>query len=268
MSRIRPPLTTSMTGPVTTPSSSLICSMSPQARSYWARFLDRTSRPSLSSFGEDEGLDLVAQRHDLVRVDVVADRQLPAGDHALGLVADVEQDLVPVDLDHGALDELAVLDRHHGAVDGVVEAAAEVVLGDLRGGCRCRPRRRCRTRWGRRWLRGRARRSGCRRTRERAFRESGTVDARRAGATNARRAAYTGASCPGHGRRATSRSSGVSVVGGAAGVGARGDRPDVLDRRARPRAASRRSSRGVKQVVHRSPRPPRRPRRAPRCARG
>ena len=131
MSRIRPPLTTSMTGPVTTPSSSLICSMSPQARSYWARFLDRTSRPSLSSLVRTRASILSPRRHDLVRVDVVADRQLAAGDHALGLVADVEQDLVPVDLDDGALDELAVLDRHHGAVDGVLEAAAEVVLGDL-----------------------------------------------------------------------------------------------------------------------------------------
>ena len=59
---------------------------------------------------EDEGLDLVAERDDLVRVDVVADRQLAAGDDALGLVADVEQDLVLVDLDDRALDDVAVLD--------------------------------------------------------------------------------------------------------------------------------------------------------------
>ncbi|MCH8629204.1 glycoside hydrolase family 13 protein [Arsenicicoccus piscis] len=50
MSRMRPPLTTSMTVPVTTPSSSLMRSTAPQARSYSARFLDRISRPSLSSF--------------------------------------------------------------------------------------------------------------------------------------------------------------------------------------------------------------------------
>ena len=46
---IRPPLTTSMTGPSTMPSDSLIFSIVPQARSYWARFFDRRSRPSLSS---------------------------------------------------------------------------------------------------------------------------------------------------------------------------------------------------------------------------
>ena len=34
MSRISPPLTTSMTEPLTTPSASLICSMVPHARSY------------------------------------------------------------------------------------------------------------------------------------------------------------------------------------------------------------------------------------------
>jgi hypothetical protein len=50
MSRMRPPLTTSMTVPVTMPSSSLIFSIVPHARSYCARFLDRISRPSLSSF--------------------------------------------------------------------------------------------------------------------------------------------------------------------------------------------------------------------------
>ena len=39
-----------MTGPLTTPSFSLISSIVPQARSYCARFLDRMRRPSLSSF--------------------------------------------------------------------------------------------------------------------------------------------------------------------------------------------------------------------------
>ena len=50
MSTIKPPLTTSMTWPLTTPSASLSSSILPQARSYWARFFDRTRRPSLSSF--------------------------------------------------------------------------------------------------------------------------------------------------------------------------------------------------------------------------
>jgi hypothetical protein len=44
--------------------------------------------------GEDERLDGVAQRDDLVRVDVVADAQLASRDDTLALVADVEQHLV------------------------------------------------------------------------------------------------------------------------------------------------------------------------------
>jgi hypothetical protein len=79
MSMMRPPLTTSMTGPVDDAVGSLIFSIVPHARSYCARFLDRIRRPSLSSFCEDQGLDLLADRHDLGRVDVVADAQLAAG---------------------------------------------------------------------------------------------------------------------------------------------------------------------------------------------
>ena len=50
MSTMSPPLTTSMTVPETTPPAALTSSTLPQARSYWARFLDRMRRPSLSSF--------------------------------------------------------------------------------------------------------------------------------------------------------------------------------------------------------------------------
>ena len=133
MSRMRPPLTTSMTGPSTTPSCSLMFSMSPHARSYWARFLERTRRPFLVLLLEHERLDLVAERDDLVRVDVVADRQLAGRDHALGLEADVEEDLVLVDLDDRALDDVAVFELDDGAGDGVLEGhAAEVV--DRRSG--------------------------------------------------------------------------------------------------------------------------------------
>jgi len=81
--------------------------------------------------GQDQGVQAVAQRHDLGRVHVVADRQLTAGDHALGLVPDVQQHLVVIDLDHRAGDELAVLDLDHARRIGVVEAGAEIVLDDL-----------------------------------------------------------------------------------------------------------------------------------------
>jgi hypothetical protein len=85
---------------------------------------------------EDQGLDLVADGNDLGRVDVVLDGQLTRGDDALGLVADVEQDLVPVDLDDATLDDVAVVEVLDGRVDRGKEVflSANVVDGDLRGG--------------------------------------------------------------------------------------------------------------------------------------
>ena len=47
--------------------------------------------------GEDQGVDLLAQLDLFGRVDRLADRELVRGDDALGLVADVDQDLVLVD---------------------------------------------------------------------------------------------------------------------------------------------------------------------------
>src|SRR6202035_4717496 len=59
---------------------------------------------------ENQGLDLLAGLHDIVRVDVVLDRQFAGRDDALGLIADIEQDLVPVDLDDGAFDDVSVVE--------------------------------------------------------------------------------------------------------------------------------------------------------------
>src|SRR5439155_11575231 len=58
------------------------------------------------------------------------DRQLLRGDDAFGLVADVEEDLVAVDLDHLALDEVAVLEFLEALLDGADQLlGSEVVLG-------------------------------------------------------------------------------------------------------------------------------------------
>src|SRR5581483_11590839 len=84
---------------------------------------------------EDKGLDLVAEAHDLRGIDVVADRQFTGGNDAFGLVADVEEHLVAVDLDHGALDDLAVLDLDHRRGIRLFERhAPQIVLDDLPGG--------------------------------------------------------------------------------------------------------------------------------------
>src|SRR5699024_7521063 len=85
---------------------------------------------------EDEGLDLVADLDDLVRVDVVLDGQLARGDDALGLVPDVEQNLVAVHLDDVALDDVAVVEVLDRGIDRgeKIFLRADVVDGDLRGG--------------------------------------------------------------------------------------------------------------------------------------
>ena len=79
------------------------------------------------------GLDVVADGDHLSGVDVVLDGELAGGDHTLGLVADVEQHLVAVDLDDGALDDVAVVEVLDGLVDGGEERlfGADVVDGDL-----------------------------------------------------------------------------------------------------------------------------------------
>jgi hypothetical protein len=68
---------------------------------------------------------VVTDADDLGGVDVVLDRQLPGRDHALGLVADVEEDLVAVDLDDDPFDDVAVVE----VLDGLVDRREEVFLG-------------------------------------------------------------------------------------------------------------------------------------------
>ena len=66
----------------------------------------------------DQGLDLIADADHIEGVDVVLDGELFGGDDPFGLVTDVEQDLVPVDLDDGAGDDVTVVEVLDGRVDG------------------------------------------------------------------------------------------------------------------------------------------------------
>ena len=66
--------------------------------------------------GEDQRVDLLADLDLVVRVDVLADRQLVGGDDPLALVADVDEDLVVVDADDAAGDDLALLEGGEGGV--------------------------------------------------------------------------------------------------------------------------------------------------------
>src|SRR6266568_3367206 len=74
---------------------------------------------------QDQGLDVLAALNHVMRVDVMLDRELTGRDDAFGLVADVEQDLVPVDLDDSSLDDVAVVE----ILDGLVDRGEEGLLG-------------------------------------------------------------------------------------------------------------------------------------------
>ena len=125
MSRIRPPLTTSMTVPLDDAVLLLDLLDGAPGALVLGALLGQDQPAFLVLLLEDQGLDLVADLDDLVGVDVVLDRQLARGDDALGLVADVEQDLVAVDLDDGAFDDVAVVE----VLDGRVDRGEEVLFG-------------------------------------------------------------------------------------------------------------------------------------------
>ena len=103
--------------------------------------------------GEDQGVDLLAER-DLVRgIDRPADRELVGGDDALRLVADVDQDLVLVDPHDLAVDDVALLEGDHrrGVVgDDLAVDLEQEAVGTLDGSARRRRRRQ--------WSRSRTRR--------------------------------------------------------------------------------------------------------------
>ncbi len=85
---------------------------------------------------ENQGLDLVADLDDLVRVDVVLDRELAARDDTFGLVTDVEEDLVAVNLDDDSVNDVAVVEVLDRLVDRREERVrvADVVDRNLRSG--------------------------------------------------------------------------------------------------------------------------------------
>ena len=81
-----------------------------QASSNRARFFERIRRPSASSFVSTSASTAVAERHFVGRVDRPPDRELGDGDDPLRLVADVDQHLVLVHPDDGAVHDLPLVD--------------------------------------------------------------------------------------------------------------------------------------------------------------
>ncbi len=85
---------------------------------------------------ENKSLDLIADLDDLVGVDIVLDGEFAGGDDTLGLVSDVEQDLIAVDLDDRSFDDVAVVEELQSLLDRGQEvlSRSDVVDGDLLGG--------------------------------------------------------------------------------------------------------------------------------------
>ena len=77
----------------------------------------------------DENVDLLA---DLDARDAVVVRELPGGDHAFGLAADVDENVFRIDGKHGTGDDLAFFDERLAAL----EALGERFLGARVGGVR------------------------------------------------------------------------------------------------------------------------------------
>src|SRR4029453_4267891 len=67
-------------------------------------------------FRQDERVDLFADPNLVLGVDGAPDRELRDRDHALGLVADVDEHLVFVDSDNGPVHDLALVDRREGGL--------------------------------------------------------------------------------------------------------------------------------------------------------
>ena len=77
---------------------------------------------------ENQGLDVVAHVDDVSGVGILADGELADGDDALGLKADVQQDLVALDLNNGTSDQVALIEIGDRAIDEVVHLLGRNVV--------------------------------------------------------------------------------------------------------------------------------------------
>ena len=74
---------------------------------------------------ENQGLDLITNGNHIIRVDIVLDGKLAREDDTLGLVANVKKDLIVVNLDDSALDDVAIVE----VLDGLVNSGEQVLAG-------------------------------------------------------------------------------------------------------------------------------------------
>jgi hypothetical protein len=85
--------------------------------------------------GEDKRFNLVTNGDHVPRIDIVLDGKLAGRDDTFGLVTDVEQNFVAVNLDYRSFNEVSVVEVLDGGVNGCEEvlSGADVVDSDLRG---------------------------------------------------------------------------------------------------------------------------------------
>ena len=133
---MRPPLTTSMTVPVDDTVVLLDLLHVAPGTLVLGALLRQDQSAFLVLLLENEGLDAVAHVDDVIGVDVVLDGKLARGDDTLGLVSDVEENLVAVDLHDVAVNDVAVVEELQSLFDRGKEVfrRSDVVDRDLLGG--------------------------------------------------------------------------------------------------------------------------------------
>ena len=95
------------------PSALVLCTLLGQNQTAFLVFL-----------GDDKGLNGVADLDDFVRINVLLDGKLTGGDDTLSLVADVEQDLVVIDLDDGTFDQITIIEVLDGGIDCLMKSSS------------------------------------------------------------------------------------------------------------------------------------------------
>ena len=72
--------------------------------------LGKQEAPFLIFLLKNEGFDGVADLDDVIRIDVVLNREFLGGNDTLGLVANVKKNFIVVDLDDSSFDDVAVIE--------------------------------------------------------------------------------------------------------------------------------------------------------------
>ena len=95
--------------------------------------LGQDETPFLVFLRDDKGFDGVADLDDIIRIDVLLDGKFAGRNYTFGLVADVQENLVVIDLDDGALYQITIVEVLDGGIDCLDEVVngADVVDGDL-----------------------------------------------------------------------------------------------------------------------------------------